>query len=138
MQEYFVYSTLSSDMSYTNYAAGGADLPVPLPSVFIKGGAGVANDRVMTAAGVMTKITEEQLAYLRDNPVFQLHEQNGFISVETSNIDPEKVAADMTGRDASAPIVPQDDVTPEGATLVVGGDEQEAPAVAPRSRRNRG
>jgi hypothetical protein len=104
----YVYSTLATDMNYTNYAEGGADLPVPLPAVFIKGGAGVANDRLVTPRGVVTQVTEDELAYLEANQVFQLHKQNGYIMVEKSKLDPEKVAADMTGRDNSAPMVVQD------------------------------
>jgi len=104
----YVYSTLATDMNYTNYTEGGADLPVAKPAVFIKGGAGVANDRLITPRGVITQVTEEDLAYLEANPVFQLHKTNGYILVEKSKLDPEKVAADMTGRDNSAPMVEHD------------------------------
>lgn len=104
----YVFSTLATDMNYTNHEAGGADLPMALPPVFIKGGAGVANDRLVTPRGVVTEVTEEELAYLEANQVFQLHKDNGYILVEKSNADPEKVAANMTGRDNSAPVVPQD------------------------------
>lgn len=104
----YVYSTLASDMNYTNHAAGGGDMPIDLPPVFIKGGAGVANDRLITPRGVATEITEEDLAYLRQNEVFKLHEANGFVLVSDLYDDPDKVAADMAGRDPSAPVVPQD------------------------------
>ena len=104
----FVFSTLASDVAYTNHAQGGADMPIDLPPVLIKGGAGVANDRIVTPRGVATTVTEEQVEYLRANPVFQLHEKNGFVMVSESYADPDTVAADMTGRDNSAPVVPQD------------------------------
>lgn len=105
----YIYSTLSADMAYTNHQAGGADMPVALPPVFIKGGAGVANDRLVTPRGVLTTVTDADLAYLRANQIFALHEANGFVYVsEKKKGDPDKVAADMTGRDKSAPIVPQD------------------------------
>lgn len=129
----YVYSTLSSDMNYTNHAQGGADLPQALPPVFVKGGAGVANDRLITPRGVATEITEEQAEYLRANPLFQLHESNGYVQISADNVDPDKAAADMTGRDNSAPIVPQDlpaDQQPTGE-----GVSDAAPAAAPRKKR---
>lgn len=122
----YVYSTLSSDMNYTNHAQGGADIPQALPPVYVKGGAGVANDRLITPRGVATEITEEQAEYLRANPLFQLHEKNGYVQISADAVDADKAAADMTGRDQSAPIVPQDlpaDQQPTGEG--VGG---EAPA----------
>lgn len=121
----YVYSTLASDVAYTNHTAGGGDMPIELPPVVIKGGAGVMNERIVTPRGVATKITEEQLAYLRENEVFKLHEENGFVLVSDYYDDPDNVAADMTGRDPSAPLVPQDNAQGD-ATVVVGGQPQDA------------
>lgn len=120
--KYYIYSTLASDNAYTNYENGGADLPVALPAVLIHGGAGVANDRFVTPRGVVTEVTGEQLDYLRRNPVFLMHEKNGYILVDSNRADPDQVAADMTGRDVSAPLVPQDAAAPAESTMVVGGD----------------
>jgi len=117
MGKLYVYSTLAADVAYTNHLAGGADLPQALPSVFIAGGAGVANDRLVTPRGVATEITDEQAEYLRANPVFQLHETNGYVQISAASVDADIAAADMTGRDASAPIVSQDlavDTQPTG------------------------
>jgi hypothetical protein len=108
MVKLYVYSTLSSDVNYTNYAAGGADLPAALEPVHIKGGAGVANDRLLTPRGVMTEITERQAEYLRANPVFQLHEKNGYVQIGAKSIDPEKAAAGMASNDPSAPMTNAD------------------------------
>lgn len=119
----YVYSTLSADVAYTNHEVGGGDMPVALPPVLIKGGAGIANDRLITPRGVVTEVTEEQVEYLRQNMTFRMHEKNGFITVEQRNIDPDKVAADMTGRDKSAPVVPED--LPEG-DRPVESEEQKA------------
>lgn len=126
-----VFSTLASDVDYTNHVKGGADLPVALPPVRVKGGAGVANDRLVTPRGVATTLTEEEVAYLRNNEVFKLHEKNGFVQVSETNADPDIAAADMTGRDNSAPLVPQDRVAGDDVTTVVGGEAEED-AEAPR------
>ena len=129
MSKYYVYSTLASDVSYTNHAKGGGDMPIELPPVFIKGGAGVANDRLITPLGVVTEVTEQELAYLRENEVFKLHEKNGFISISERKTDPDKAALDMTARDNSAPLVPED-MKPEDQPASVGGEEP-----SPKSKR---
>jgi hypothetical protein len=130
-----VFSTLASDVAYTNHVAGGADIPIALPSVMIRGGAGVANDRLVTPRGIATPVTEEQVEYLRQNPIFKLHEKNGFVHVSEAAEakDADKVAADMTGRDNSAPYVPQDHIA-EDAQTVVGGEAVDSPP-ASRSKR---
>ena len=133
----YVFSTLASDVAYTNHAQGGGDLPIDLPPVVIKGGAGIANERIVTPRGVATEVTEEQVEYLRANQVFQLHEKNGFVMVSDTYGDPDTVAADMTGRDISAPVVPQDNIAPDAQT-VVGGETVEtdaAPATGGRKKK---
>lgn len=132
-KRHYVYSTLTCDQRYLNHAPGGADLPIALgEGVFIKGGAGVANDRLITPRGVATEVTESEVEYLRANQVFQLHEKNGFVMVSEETIDADKAAAVMENRDGSAPIVPQDlpaDSQPVGS--------EEAPAPAPSRKRGR-
>lgn len=56
-----------------------------------------------TPRGRVTEISDEQYAQLKDNHVFQLHKENGFISVENRKEDPEKVATNMEASDKSAP-----------------------------------
>ena len=132
----YVFSTLASDVAYTNHAQGGGDLPIDLPPVVIKGGAGIANERIVTPRGVATEVTEEQVEYLRANQVFQLHEKNGFVMVSESYADPDTVAADMTGRDISAPVVPQDNIAPDAQT-VVGGETVETDAALTGGRKRK-
>lgn len=124
---FYIFSTLASDVAYTNHAQGGGDMPIDLPPVVVKGGAGVMNDRIITPRGVATEVTEEQVEYLRANPVFKLHEKNGFVMVSDTYADPDTVAADMTGRDVSAPVVPQDNIAPDATTVVGGQAEESAP-----------
>lgn len=104
----YVYSTLTADQRYTNYTQGGADMPVPAGAVFVKGGAGVANDRIQTPRGVATEITADDLKILEANSDFLLHKENGFIEVSEEKVDPEQAAADMESRDGGAPLVPAD------------------------------
>ena len=100
------------------FRSGGADLPIVAGKpVHINGGAGVANERLITPRGVVTEITEEQAQYLRENKVFQLHEENGFVQISAALVDGDIAAADMQGRDNSAPLVDEDmpaDLKPTG------------------------
>jgi len=108
MKEYYVYSTMSCDKSYVKYRRGGGDLPLAERKVLIKGGAGVADKRVFTPLGVVTKITEEQMEICKADVAFKRHQDRGFILVKEKEYDPEVVAADMSSRDGSSPLVPED------------------------------
>jgi len=104
----YVYSTLASDIAYTNHVSVGNPDPHPLPPVVIKGGAGVANDRLITPHGVRTEVTEEDVEYLRANSVFKRHEANGFVMISKDKQDPDLVASDMKSREPSSPLVDPD------------------------------
>ena len=104
----FVFSTLAADVMYVEWLQGGADLPMQGRNVTIKGGTGVANDRIVTPIGVGTEVDEEHLAWLEASPVFRHHVKEGHIRVERKSADPEKVAADMNLRDNSGPLTPSD------------------------------
>lgn len=91
--DYYVYSTLSNDNNYDG--------------VLIAGKANVATKNLITPMGVMTKVDDSTLKHLEGNHVFQLHKKNGFITVEKYKEDADQVAADMTGRDSSAPETPE-------------------------------
>jgi len=135
MGKLYVYSTLAADVAYTNHQQGGGDLPIELPPVLVKGGAGVANDRFITPRGVVTEITEEQGEYLRQNVLFQLHEKNGYVEISGSYVDPEKAAADMTGRDVSAPIVPEGLGDSDLPASVGGAESEDVPATSTRKKK---
>ncbi|MDE1905347.1 MAG: hypothetical protein KGH75_02700 [Rhodospirillales bacterium] len=110
-----IYSTLANDQQYQNWhpPVPGHDSHQPGQFVVIKGGTGVANDRLITPLGVHTEVDDAQLAHLEANAVFKLHRDNGFIRVEKKKFDPEKVAASMALNDKSAPATPAD-ASPEG------------------------
>ncbi|MGJ0509054.1 MAG: hypothetical protein ACR652_18425 [Methylocystis sp.] len=108
MKSVYVYSTLSADQLYTTYVKGGNDIPRPERTVLIKGGANVATKHLLTPRGVVTQVTAEELALLRDNKLFQLHEKNGYVKVDTSKQEVEKAVTDMEPRDESSPLVPGD------------------------------
>jgi hypothetical protein len=112
MAEVYVYSTLTRDQRYTNYVPGGGDLPIAAGSVLIKGGANLIDKHFVTSRGAMTKINDAEYAILLENKDFLRHRENGFIYVEekpsSRPTDVNIVVDDMTGRDESAPLVPED------------------------------
>lgn len=132
MADLYVYSTLSNDQRYVSYSTGASGVPKPESSIFIAGQANLMTKHFVTPRGVVTKVTAEQLAELRNNDLFKLHMANGFITVSEAKQDAEIVAADMEGRDQSAPIVEQDDEIPAPVVETV---EVEAPRRG-RPRRN--
>lgn len=110
----FIASTMSASVEYPLYSKapeGAKDyVPTVLKRVLIQGGANVALGRnLITSAGIVTKITEDDLALLEANDVFKVHKANGFIQIlDTKPEDAEAVAADMTTRDESAPLTDND------------------------------
>lgn len=135
-----VFSTLASSNEYADYRppATPGQSPVKGDFVVIKGGAGVANANLQTPRGVPTMVTEAQVALLKRNEVFKLHEKNGYVTIEEVDRPPtedvvEKAVANMTGRDTSAPLVPQD-FTVQGEQPPKVNAEAE-PAVAGRRAR---
>lgn len=119
MSKNFVYCTLSNDHYITNWTRPAdkqmrpeaiTDKEKKFP-VFIQGGANVATSPESergrhTPKGIVTEITDAQLEYCRANKFFCRQEKAGLIIVISSDEDPNKVAADMTARDAAAPLHP--------------------------------
>ncbi len=118
----YVYSTLTNGNEYAEYEPGGADIPVLKKKVEIKGGANVANKKsLITPLGVATRVSDEDLEFLKNHPEFQRHMKAGYISIGKTNADPEKFASNMKGPDESAPLTPADFIAKsEGAKLMQG------------------
>lgn len=108
MAKVYVFSTLANDQKYQNWLIGGNDIPAKGHAVLIKGGTGVANQRLITPLGVMTEIDDTDLEELEKNQVFIQHKSKGFITVQKKKADAEKVAADMNLKDESAPLTDSD------------------------------
>ena len=106
----YIYSTLTCDQAYTVYSDGQNGLKVPQGSILVKGGTGIANDRLITPLGISTSVSVEELKRLKSNPIFKQHLENGFIVVQEDGKaqDAEKVAADMSLDNKDAPITPSD------------------------------
>lgn len=112
---HYVYSTLSAPVIYTQDEKRDGQTPTICREVRINGGANMAtggHHGVTTPRGVVTRVNDEELAVLKANGVFKIHEANGFIVVDKGKHDPELAAATMAGADKSAPKTKKDyDVT---------------------------
>lgn len=110
----YVFSTLATDMTYTSWAHAGEGVPKSMVhSVFIQGGAGVAQKPkpgtdIWTPLGRVTEVSDADLAVCEQDPVFQMHKKNGYITVQSKNSDVEKVALNMNRRDNSSPMTEAD------------------------------
>lgn len=96
----YIYSTLATDQNYSRKDEHGNIVS----SILVAGKANVPNKHMATSRGVATKVTEEQLVELRKNRVFQLHEKNKFLVVDSKKHNADKVADDMNNQDKSAPL----------------------------------
>ena len=105
----YVYSTITNTTEYCEYKTDpeARQLPILLRKVAILGGSGVANKHMVTPRGVVTKVTDDELEFLKGNKAFQRHMARGFIRIDTAKIDADLVAADMTKGDDSAPKTPE-------------------------------
>lgn len=106
---YYIYSTLATDMKYTEYHTpiAGETVANVKHSVFVHGRANVSDKHFVTPRGVMTKVSDEDFAMLEKNSLFKLHMQNGYITFEKKAADIDKVVVNMKARDVSAPITPE-------------------------------
>lgn len=123
MSKIYIYSTLTASQNYST----------PEGKVLIHGGANLERRGVLdTPRGVVTAITPEQYALLKQhNTLFQQHMKNGFVSAQTSKVDPDEVAADLQGPDASTQT--------NAGTLAdaIQADGRGIDAVAPKATRGR-
>lgn len=111
-----VISTLTDSVDYTKFhQPEGGGTPEAINTVTIKGGANLAQKRLVllgegsTKAGIETEVTEEQLAFLKEHPLFQTHVKNGFIEVvQSGKAKADTVAKDMAVDKASAQLTDAD------------------------------
>jgi hypothetical protein len=108
-----IFSTLSAGVDYTGYKKTDSESGAREVEqvVSIKGGAGVASaldvlaGKPLTPAGVKTEVSEDELKFLKEHPVFKEQLAAGFLKiVENKHEKAEKVAKDMNKDDTSAPL----------------------------------
>lgn len=95
----FVLSTMTNSVNYRIYANVG-DLPTPVDSIIIHGGAGIPSMKsgfgemakdsegmpIWTAEGMVTTLTDERYSVLKDHWLFKKHIDSGHIKVVDHDI----------------------------------------------------
>lgn len=134
----FVYSTLSCAQNYTLWDVS-KEVGKPhraMKTVHIKGGHSIADKKTLvTPIGVVTEVSESDLAALMQVKAFKNHIDAGFIRIEKTAQAPEKVAtSDMAQADASSQLSEQDFSKPPtvGAPKAA---EEESVILKPRRRK---
>jgi len=118
MKSFYVYSTLAQDTSYPIWTEGG-DVKRVLKHIIIKGGTGVADKRLFTPLGVVTKVSEEDARHLAGHRVFKIHQKNGFVQIRDEDIAPLKAVTEgMQTKDESAQLTPEDFATPPKTSMI--------------------
>jgi len=102
----YIFSTLSTNMEYALWQQNpGRNIKVK--SVKIAGGANICrggdDGKFYTPKGMVTRVSDEDLKLLKNNEVFQLHEKNGYIYIEGSEIKIDKAVQNMESEDICAP-----------------------------------
>ncbi|MES1986800.1 MAG: hypothetical protein V4440_02005, partial [Pseudomonadota bacterium] len=105
-----VYSKLSVDHLYgPNKDTQGFAPSHKSASVLINGRSNVVKPKTLEVPdGVMTSISDEQLALCEADPIFQAHKKNKFITVTKNKVEVEKVSGDMQKQDGSAQLTKAD------------------------------
>ena len=113
----YIYCTATCGMIYTEYHTNNSGPARILRKVEIKGGHGVATIKNLhTPRGVMTAVSDDDLAWLMKNDAFVRHIDAGWISVDKKEVDGEKKAKDMNDKDGSSPLTPSDFVDGENSS----------------------
>ena len=96
----YIHSTASQTMIYPIYAEGKQNQAKILKTIRIQGCANVANPTTLrTATGVVTEVSDEDLALLKRDPAFMRHVENGFMKIyDSQSLNTEG----MQKRDGSA------------------------------------
>ena len=106
----YVFSTSTASISFVQYGKPPSDNTPPpeLRRVTIAGGANLPDKHLHTPAGVATRVSDDDLAFLMSNDKFQKAVRDGFMQVEQQKYNLDSVVNDMNPKDKSAPKVPGD------------------------------
>lgn len=107
----YIVSTMANSVEYCKYDNSRNDINVLLDSVVIEGKTGTRDKKtlVFTNGGVVTPVSEKQYEWLKENPLFKLHQDNGFIKVERTKLGAEsKAEKEAEVKDKSAQLTSKD------------------------------
>lgn len=128
--DFYVYSTISNNQLYGIPVAGRpGSVAKATRQILIKGGANVINGRSLhTPKGVATRVTAEELEFLRADKAFQRHLAAKYLTVSEIKEDADEVAKDMKESDGSAQETPK--------SIAKKAEEAKAATAAPATSGN--
>lgn len=101
----YIASTLTNSQDINLY--GGITGTDVIKTIHINGGHGLVNRHLETLDGVITHVSDEDLALLLKHDQIKYWIAKGFIKV-TDQTDPSKAVSDMESRDEAAPMTQND------------------------------
>ena len=88
----YITSRLSAGVDYTFYTKGANGINQVIDVISINGGADVINKKSLdTPYGVVTELTDEQIAKLKTHPVFQKHLEDGYVCINSTESEANKI-----------------------------------------------
>ena len=103
----YILSKLSNSTTYNSYAKAVNGMNIVTKHITINGGADVTDKNLVMPEGVLTRVSDEDLAVLKNNKVFQRHLEGGYVKSYTIRPNVEKEATKMT-KDKSKQLTPDD------------------------------
>ena len=107
----YIVSTLSSDQAYTQWNRPEVDSKsrISRPAIkgaviVVKGKANITTKNLITPEGILTSVTEDELAILKTIKDFNSAVSAGYLKVIGREAPIAKVVRDMKDRDESAPL----------------------------------
>lgn len=99
----FITSRLAGGVDYAFYEKSPAGINVVRKTISIKGGSDVIDKRtLLTPQGVVTELSKDDLDELKTHPVFRMHLENGYITIndneKTANKAGEKLEVDKSAQ----------------------------------------
>ena len=95
-----IVSTMTSPVAYTEWVSNPGGINIKKRHVLINGGHGVARrdpaGGLFTPNGVITKVTQEELDFLKTDSVFQQHLKEGAVKVISAVTPADKAVKDMS------------------------------------------
>lgn len=106
----YIFSTATNNCTYVEYDYHNrkGNLPQIKRRVLVKGGANRADKRLITPNGVVTEVSDDDLAFLVSNAAFIRHQKAGFHRIESHRFETDAVVTDMVSGDKARPLTPEE------------------------------
>lgn len=101
----YVTSKMGAGVIYAIYGKTAGGLPYIQKEIVVNGGSGVMNKNLITPNGVVTSVSDEEAEMLKSNPLFKLHEANGYVKIhrtaktKTNDLKEKDNSAQKTAED---------------------------------------